>query len=172
MGIGFGFSIGPFRAGGSVRGPGGCSPEVIIFLIFVGIFGEVVLGLLGLPLKLFRFVFTLNGSDETWMPLVFLIVFILASNLGILFALPFSTVFALFWKNVPLFFPEMSHLSHAAKQNLYGVNYAEGLAPFKMWLLALGSSLLASLVLGLVVYFFEQEIKMFLKNLVKKWRKL
>jgi hypothetical protein len=74
VGIGWGFNVGPLRVGGSFRGSSMPPLWVWPILAIVAWTLEVVAGLLSLLGKAFVYVFSLDGRDETYVLLVFVVI--------------------------------------------------------------------------------------------------
>ena len=81
VGIGWGFNAGPLRVGGSVRGFSIPSAPTMIAVIVGAWLLEFFVGLLSLLYRAFGFVFvyvfSLNGRDETYALLVFVVLYLL-----------------------------------------------------------------------------------------------
>lgn len=77
VGIRWGFNAGPLRVGGSVRGfPIPSAPTMLAVIVGAWLLGFLV-GLLRLLYRAFGFVFSLNGRDETYALLVFVVLYLL-----------------------------------------------------------------------------------------------
>lgn len=81
MGIGWGFNVGPLRVGGSFRGSSMPSASTLLALIIGASLLEFLFGLLSPLYRAFVFVFvyifSLNGRDETYALLVFVVLSLL-----------------------------------------------------------------------------------------------
>jgi hypothetical protein len=154
----WGVRVGPLGFGGSIKGPGFPSLGTVAAIVVVAWLLELVLGFLTLLKTWYFFIFTLNGRDETYFVLIFLLVFYLMCLIGsswtniklsgnrfrgaivLLSSASSAGIFATFWKQVPLVNPDLARLSNAAAAKFFG-NTLIAFAPIGLWLAAIGSSL-------------------------------
>lgn len=154
----WGVRVGPLGFGGSVKGPGFPSLWTMAAIVVGAWLMEQTFGFLRILKSWYFFIFTLNGRDETYFVLMFLLVFCLMCLIGsswtnikfsgnkfrgaivLLSSASSAGIFATFWKQVPLVNPDLSRLSGEAAQQFFGDTLI-AFAPIRLWLAAIGSSL-------------------------------